>query len=163
VGLTQPEEGRLHAHKLTDYELGLYASENYLDAHAGSDNSGCGVSLAKLSEHRFVGYISDLIYARELDYLPLINSHVHPSFSSSNLLAQLMATRAGHGLCVLPCFIAEGDDTLRRVLQDDVVLHRAFWLTVHADLRSQARVAVVSKFITESIRAAQATFLPSNR
>ena len=34
IGLAQPEEGRLHAHKLTEYELGLYASDSYLNAHA---------------------------------------------------------------------------------------------------------------------------------
>jgi DNA-binding transcriptional LysR family regulator len=163
IGLAQPEEGRLHAHKLTDYELGLYASAGYLEAHAVTDIPAGKMNFTELTKHRFVGYISDLIYARELDYLPLISPNVHPSFSSSNLLAQLAATRTGHGLCVLPCFIAENDDTLRRVMQDDVVLRRSFWLTVHTDLRSQARVAVVSKFITESVRAAHATFLPLHR
>jgi len=164
IGLACPEEGRLVAHKLTDYELGLYASRSYIEAHAGPDTtvhaSDYQISLATLSKHRFVGYISDLIYARELDYLPLISPAVHPSFASSNLLAQLAATRAGHGLCVLPCFIAESEPSLCRVMADDVVLRRSFWLTVHSDLKSQARVAVVSKFITESVRGAQARFLP---
>ncbi len=160
IGLARPEEGRLHAHKLTDYELGLYASAAYLDGNAASGKSG-PVSSTNLAQHRFIGYISDLIYARELDYLPLINPDVHPRFSSSNLLAQLAATRAGHGLCILPCFIAEAEPSLRRMMADDVVLRRGFWLTVHADLKNQERVAVVSRFITERVHAAQATFLPT--
>jgi len=167
IGLARPEEGRLLAHKLTDYELGLYASFPYCDSHAvmgpSSQTSGAPITLATLNAHRFVGYISDLIYARELDYLPLISPHVHPSFASSNLLAQLAATRAGHGLCVLPCFIADNEPSLRRVMADDVVLHRSFWLTIHSDMKSQARVAVVSDFITESVRAAQGNFLPVRR
>jgi DNA-binding transcriptional LysR family regulator len=167
IGLARPEEGRLHAHKLTDYELGLYASSTYLDANAASDKFGPAfarpVSSANLGEHRFIGYISDLIYASELDYLPLINPYLHPGFSSSNLLAQLAATRAGHGLCILPCFIAEAEPSLRRVMEDDVILRRSFWLTFHADMKSQARVTVVSRFITESVRAAQARFLPTER
>jgi len=153
IGLARPEEGRLLAHKLTDYELGLYASSTYLDTKAAP-------TLSTLNEHRFIGYISDLIYARELDYLPLIGANLHPSFTSSNLLAQLAATRAGHGLCVLPCFIAENEPLLRRVMKNDTTLRRSFWLTVHADLKSQARIAIVSSFITDSVRAAQASFLP---
>ncbi len=155
IGLACPEEGRLVAHKLTDYELGLYASLSYFHAYAKPD-----ISSATLSTHRFVGYISDLIYARELDYLPLISPSVHPGFASSSLLAQLAATRAGYGLCILPCFIAETDPSLRRVLVEDVSLLRSFWLTVHADMKSQARVVVVSNYITQSVRAAHSHFLP---
>jgi hypothetical protein len=61
---------------------------------------------------------------------------------------------------VLPCFIADNEPGLSRVMVKEVVLRRSFWLTVHSDLKSQARVAVVSKFITESVRGAQASFLP---
>ena len=61
---------------------------------------------------------------------------------------------------MLPCFIANHEPALRRVMQGEIVLRRDLWLTVHADMKSQARVAVVSKFITESVRAAQARFLP---
>ncbi len=167
IGLARPTEGRLVAHKLTDYELGLYASNFYIDSHASLRTSGqapnSAMSLATLSSHRFVGYISDLIYARELDYLSLISPLVHPGLASSNLLAQLAATKAGHGFCVLPCFIAENEPSLRRVLSDVVVLRRSFWLTVHADMKSQARVRVVSDFITENVRTAQASFLPNKQ
>jgi DNA-binding transcriptional LysR family regulator len=167
IGLARPDEGRLLAHKLTDYELGLYASFFYIESHSATEASGPGadgaISLGTLNAHRFVGYISDLIYARELDYLPLIGADVRPSFASSNLIAQLAATRAGHGLCVLPCFIADNEPSLRRVMAEDVVLHRSFWLTIHSDMKSQARVSVVSSFITESVRTAQANFLPAKR
>jgi hypothetical protein len=52
--------------------------------------------------------------------------------------------------------------TLRRLMQDDVILRRNLWRTVHADMKSRARVAVVSTFITENACAAQASFLPVN-
>jgi len=71
---------------------------------------------------------------------------------------QWAATRAGHGLCVLPCVIADNEPSLRGVMAEDVVLHRSFWLTIHSDMKSQARVSVVSSFITESVRTAQANF-----
>ena len=154
IGLVRPEDGRLHTRKLTDYELGLYASADYLDAHpAPSDMSA-------LTMHRLIGYISDLIYARELDYLPLLSGNLHPGFTSSNLVAQFAATRAGHGLCVLPCFIADPEPGLRRVLAREVALRRSFWLTVHADMRNLTRVSIAADFIAEKVRSARPRFLP---
>jgi len=34
VTMTRPSQGRVHAHKLNDYALGVYASPQYLDTHA---------------------------------------------------------------------------------------------------------------------------------
>jgi DNA-binding transcriptional LysR family regulator len=154
IGLACPEEGRLHARKLTDYELGLYASTPYLADHPAP------TTLEALQHHRLIGYISDLIYTRELDYLPLMAPNLRPTFTSSNLIAQLAAVRAGHGLCVLPCFIGQSEPTLHRVLSHQISLTRSFWLTVHADMRTQARVAVTADFIGHAVRSARLKFLP---
>lgn len=156
IGLARPDEGRLHARKLTDYELGLYASPAYLRGH------GTPASRTDLARHRLIGYIDDLIYAPELDYLPLIAPGLRPGFASSTLAAQFAATTAGHGLCVLPCFMAAGQGGLQRVLADEISIIRSFWLIVHADLRKLARVAVAAEFITEQTRAARARFLPGS-
>ena len=82
IGLARPEEGRLHARKLTDYELGLYASAAYLDASPALRDR------QDISSHRLIGYIEDLIYTPELDYLPLIAAVPRPGLASSNLAAQ---------------------------------------------------------------------------
>lgn len=152
IGLARPDEGRLHARKLTDYDLGLYASTSYLAAHTPPRDVG------ELGQHRFIGYVSDLIYMPELDYLPMLSNDIHPGFTSSSLVAQFTATQAGHGLCLLPCFMADGDPQLRRVLPDEVTLQRSFWLIVHADMRNQARVALVAEFVAENLRANAARF-----
>lgn len=154
ISLARPDHGRLHARKLTDYELGLYGSQAYLSCNLAPQHG------RDLGRHRLIGYIDELIYARELDYLPLIADDLHPGLTSSNLATQLAATRAGHGLCVLPCFMAQDDPLLRRVLTDHVAVIRSFWLIVHADLRKLARVSVTADFIADQTRAARARFLP---
>ena len=154
IGLTRPEEGRLHARKLTDYELGLYGSRDYLAAHGPVQDS------AELQEHRFIGYIEDMIYAPELDYLPLISREIRPLLTSSNLLAQFSATVAGSGLCVLPCFLADTEPRLKRILGRAVALVRSFWLIMHTDMRDLARVRVAAEFIVDEVRAARGLFLP---
>lgn len=156
IGLSPPEEGRLYTQKLTDYELGLYATENYLARHPPIRD------LASLRQHRLIGYIQDLIYTPELDYLSVISRDLETSFASSNLLAQFQATLGGGGLCILPHFMAVQDARLKRVLPESISLTRSFWLIVHSDMRELARVRIVSEFIVQQIRSARSDFLPAN-
>jgi DNA-binding transcriptional LysR family regulator len=79
---------------------------------------------------------------------------------SSNLIAQLTATLAGAGLCILPRFIADRAAHLMPVLGHDVRITRSFWLIVHEDLRALARVAATADFIAETVLRRQAEFLP---
>ena len=62
--------------------------------------------LRYLRDHAFVGYIEDLIFTPELDYLNVVGSNVVARLRSTNLLAQVHATLAGSGLCILPAFMA---------------------------------------------------------
>ncbi len=152
ISLSCPQEGRLYARKLTDYRLGLYATAGYLNAHPpilGRDG---------LVGHDFVGYIDDLIFAPELDYIETIGKIV-PRIKSSSLVAQLKATLAGAGLCMLPAFIARAEPTLVPVLAGEVAITRSFWLIVHEDMRSLARIAVAADFIADAVRREQALFL----
>ncbi len=157
IGLARPVEGRLHARKLTDYELGLYASPAYLAGHAPLRD------LAGLKAQHAIGYIGEMIYIPELDYLPLVSPDLCPAFTSSNLLAQLQATVSGAGLCVLPCFMADADTRLRRVLPDAVSLRREFWLITHSDMVSLARVRAVSDYIVSEVAAARSLFVPLHK
>ena len=147
VTLSTPREGRLVSRKLTDYGLSLYAAPAYLDARPPIRTR------ADMAGQRFVGYIEDLLYSPELDYMQAPDVDIHVSVQSSNLIAQLQATLAGAGLCVLPDFIAAKQPGLIRVLPDAVHLERSLWLVVHADLRNLARIRVGTDMIAASVRA----------
>lgn len=146
ISLAQPEAGRLHARKLTDYDLGLYASRAYLAAAATI------ASVADLPAHRFISYIDDLLYTPELDYLPLISRDIRPYLKSASLVAQFRAVQAGSGIAVLPCFLVAGESDLVRVLPEAVKLVRSFWLVTHSDLRHLSRIRVTADFIAEEVR-----------
>ncbi|WP_035715523.1 LysR family transcriptional regulator [Azorhizobium doebereinerae] len=153
ISVSRPQEGRLHARKLTDYRLGLYAGRSYLERH------GPIATRAALVRHAFVGYIDDLIYAPELDYVPLVSRELKPKVKSSNLVAQMQATRAGAGVCVLPCFMGDAEPDLVPVLPAEVSLTRAFYLVTHTDMRDLARVRVAADFIAAEVARAKARFL----
>lgn len=152
VSLARPTEGRLAARKLTDYRLRLYGSETYL---AGNEPIE---TLEDLARHRVIGYIPDLIYSEELDYLPKLGADLRLGFSSSNLVAQFRAVQAGAGLCILPDFMAREDPGLVPVLPDEIALTRTFWLIVHADLRDVLRIRTVADFIAEAVEKERGIF-----
>lgn len=152
VSLSPPREGRLITRKLTDYRLSLYASRAYLEAGSPIE------SRADLSGRSFIGYIEELLYAPELDYLQAPDIEITARLKSSNLIAQLRAALAGGGLCVLPDFIARHEPELLPVLPDAVGLTRSFWLVTHADLKGLARVKAVSEFLVEEVRRSRAAF-----
>jgi len=71
----------------------------------------------------------------------------------------MKAAVSGAGLCMLPGFIAQNHAQLQPVLPGEISARRAFWLTVHADLRDLARVRTTCHFIEEQVRRARELFL----
>lgn len=155
ISLHCPKEGRLYARKLTDYRLVLYAAPAYVAAHSLPQ------SVADLPQHRLIGYADEYIFSPELDYLPQISSGLKARIRSSNLIAQLYATLAGAGICVLPCFLAAPHPELVPVLPDQVALDRTFWLITHADMHDVAWVKAAGDFIAEMVQAERSLFMPA--
>lgn len=151
VTLERPREGRLVARKLTDYRLGLYATQNYLDRH------GTPQSLADLGGHRLVGYVDDLLYTASLDYTAEFLKDWRSTIAVSSSMGQTEAVRAGAGIGILHDFMARGDARLVPVLPQQR-LTRSYWTVLHEDLRGVRRVALVSDFLTEIVSRDRAIF-----
>ncbi|MFC6737725.1 LysR substrate-binding domain-containing protein [Methylobacterium tardum] len=151
IGMTRPETGRLYARKLVDYALGLYAARRYVEAAETIR------SVDDLPRHRWVGYVEDLLWTSELNYLPQVSAAIHPQARISNVITQLEAVRGGAGLAVLPHFLARGCQDLVAVLPE-VHIVRAYWLIAHADTRDLPRVRLVSDFLTRQAEAAGNAF-----
>jgi DNA-binding transcriptional LysR family regulator len=149
---SRPPAGRLNVSRLTDYDLALYAAPSYLKA---APDIG---SLADLSRHNFVSYIGDLLHFPELDFLHQVAPQGSISVESSNLVAQLRATLAGAGLCILPAFLAEAEPGLVRVLPEDMILTRSLWMIVHQDLAELARVKAAVRFLKHAVEKERGLF-----
>lgn len=152
VSVSRPPAGRLTVSKLIDYDLGLYAAPAYLREAPDIASS------EDLFKHRFVSYIGELLHFPELDFLQHVAPGGTTSVESSNLVAQLKATVAGAGLCVLPAFLASREDGLVRVLAEEISLTRSLWLTVHQDLAELARVRAAVQFIRDEVDMAKGLF-----
>jgi len=124
VAVSRPEAGRLTVQKLTDYRLHLAASRDYLAAHPPIH------SRDDLRGHRMIGYIPDMIFDKELDYLAEIGAT--PAVLTSNSVAvQLNWLRRGAGVGVVHDFALPAAPEVTRVLTDQISLTRAFWLIRH--------------------------------
>jgi DNA-binding transcriptional LysR family regulator len=80
VALACPPRGRLHGRKLTDFWFGVYAAKA---VPALWENVKTPDDLARLP---FVGYIEDLIYTPEIDYLGEISKSIVPRIRSASLV-----------------------------------------------------------------------------
>ncbi|MEW6768325.1 MAG: LysR family transcriptional regulator [Pseudomonadota bacterium] len=154
ISLSLPNENRTVGRKLTGYSLGLYALPAYLDRHPPIETRD------DLSRHRFVGYIEELLYSPELDYLPQVSAKISAKFRSANLIAQLHATLSGFGIAVLPHFMAAAYPQLAPVLPGKISISRNFWLLMHADNKDLARIRAVADYIYAVVERDRALFNP---
>lgn len=150
VSVSRPNRGRVVSRKITDYTLRLYAQQDYLQSRPPIE------SLADLRRCHGIGYISDLIFDKELDYVPSVVPKLHPRLTSSNLIVQLQCTLEGGGICILPDFVACKYACLQPVLKESVMLTRSFWLVIHEDLAKVERVRLVAECFAETIRTGAA-------
>ncbi len=129
IGVSRPDAGRLRVQRITDYHLHLAASRDYL-ARAGTPES-----VSDLGAHRIVGYIPDMIFDKELDYLSALGI-VRVPLASNAVPVQLMWLRAGAGVGMVHAFAMPFAPELTAVVPE-VRLTRAFWLIRHdGDTRS---------------------------
>ncbi|MFN6978551.1 MAG: LysR family transcriptional regulator, partial [Gemmobacter sp.] len=144
IAVSPPAAGRLLAQKITDYRLVLAGSRAYLDTHPPI------AARADLQGHRVIGYIPDMIFDPELDYLAEIGVEA-PHLASNSVPVQFNLVRAGAGLGIVHAFALPFAPDLVPVLPE-VVLTRAFWLIRHADDRRDERLTRVAAALADGLR-----------
>ncbi|MGL4239143.1 MAG: LysR family transcriptional regulator [Beijerinckiaceae bacterium] len=152
VGFTRPMQGHLTSRKLTDYTLSLYATTGYLEA--------CGApgDVTELRGSSMIGYIKDLIFVKELDYLSDIDAGLQPRLTSTNIVAQQIMALQGHGIAVLPDFMARQSPELQLVLPD-VKLTRSYYISYSNSLANLLRIRTVIDAMMDWVREARQQLL----
>ena len=146
IGVSAPAAGRLVVQKITDYHLHLAASEDYL---ANSPPIACRDDLR---HHRLVGYIPDMIFDRELDYLSDLGITRVP-LASNSVSVQINWIRQGGGIGIAHDFSVPAMSGVRRILTDQISLTRAFYLIRHADDQRNPRLSRFVQALTAGLRA----------
>lgn len=145
IGVSAPTAGQLTVQRITDYRLHFAASERYLaDAPPIT-------TLADLNAHRVVGYIPDMIFDRELDYLADAGV-ARIAMASNSVAVQLNLLRQGAGVGVVHDFALPLVPGLRRVLVDQMSLSRSFFLIRHQSDTRDARLNRFTELLVQGIR-----------
>jgi DNA-binding transcriptional LysR family regulator len=145
IAVSPPSAGRLTVQRLTDYHLHLAASRAYLERH------GTPQRREDLPPHRIVGYIPDMIFDKELDYLAEIGVG-EVRLASNSVPVQLNWLRHGAGIGMVHDFAMPAAPELVKVLPLEVSLTRAFWLIRHADDRRVDRMNRFADLLAQGLR-----------
>ena len=145
IAVSRPEAGRLTVQKLTEYHLHLAASRDYLARHPVI------ATPADLKTHRVVGYIADMIFDKELDYLGEVGAGAVP-LASNSVTVQLNWVRQGAGVAVVHDFVLPSAPEVVRILPDQVSLTRTFYLIRHADDRRVERLNRFADLLAQGVR-----------
>ena len=143
VTLDRPKVGRYVVSKLTPLDYHLYGSVDYLASHPPITD------VSDLTSHIFVDYVQDQLMSEDLRYLEQLTPTPKRRFTSTSILAQSDAIRAGLGLGMLTLYAAENRPELVRVLPDTVKLSLALWIAVPADLFRLRRVRAGWDFLRD--------------
>ncbi|MFP7673000.1 LysR family transcriptional regulator [Marivita sp. S0852] len=146
ITVSPPTASRLSYKRITDYRLHLAASDTYLSTLPPI------TSLQDLHGHRIVGYIPDMIFDKELDYLSdLTLDRVALASNSASVQLQLLRHHGGIGIAhdfALP--FAPG---VRRLLINEVSFLRSFYLVRHAEDRRLDRISRFANALAQGVKA----------
>ncbi len=145
--VSPPTAGRLKVRKIADYNLHLYGTKELVAKHNVQKRKD-------IAEVPLIGYISDMIFDKELDYLSTIGQDRGAKLTSNSLIVQLRWTLAGHGVCILPDFVAHEYPDLVSILPDVTHLTRSFYLVRHQDDDRIARINRAADVVAAHLRSA---------
>lgn len=145
IAVSRPQTGRLIVQALSDYTLHVAVSRNWL-THNGEPRT-----IADLQSHAFVGYIPDMIFDSELDYLSEIGIKA-PRLSSNSVVVQLNWVRQGAGPAIVHDFALPFAPEVVPVLRNTIRLHRTFYLIRHVDDRQVNRLNRFATLLTQGVR-----------
>lgn len=153
VVVGEPQVHRAEAIRLGEYMLGLYASRSYL-AEFGEPRS-----IEEVLEHPLVYFIDSMLQVDSLDAPRRLLPSMKDSLSSTNVFVHVEATRAGAGIGLLPCFMANRHDDLVRLLPAQLAERLAYWLVARPDSLRQPAVAAVVAALREATDAFEGQLL----
>ena len=142
ITVSPPQAGRLTVQKITDYQLHL-AMRRDQDAPA---------ALAEVRGYPVVGYIPDMIFDRELDYLGGLAAD-GVQLASNSIAVQLQMLREGGGIGIVHDFALSSAPELRRILTQELSLSRSFYLVRHAADRPSERLSRIAELLLAGLRA----------
>lgn len=143
IAVSPPAAGRLTVQKIADYHLHLALHPGRWPIPRSRDD---------LRSLPVVGYIQDMIFDPELDYLGEIGSP-RVALASTSVTVQVQLLRQGAGVGFIHDFALPEAPELRRVLASEIALTRSYWLVRHQADRGSERLDRIGAALVQGLRA----------
>jgi DNA-binding transcriptional LysR family regulator len=137
----KPTEPELAYEHLAEYELGVYATADYLHAH------GTPTHVEALADHHLIGYVEDLLFSPRLNLQRALWSQWTSTLSVYSPVAQVEAVSSGAGIGVLHTFLID-NRALVRILPD-LKLTRSFYLVSHQNTAQVPRIQATMEYLRD--------------
>lgn len=137
----RPDEGNFIVRRAGELGSAIYGSRRYLRAHGTPDTP-------RLEGHALVGYPDRMTYVPDLQWIDSLVGSASSVVRADDAESLLEAVRAGLGLGVLPCVLAD-DPALVRI---GAVHREAIWLVSPIELASTRGVRLTLRFVADLFR-----------
>ncbi len=140
--ITHSPPDHLIGRKVAAYATGVYATPQYLASHdlEHAPEDACWIGWNDTQP--FPEWVRNSAFPKT------------PAKGRINdAVMQLVATKSNLGIGMLPCFMADQENALVRVVPETSKPRHDVWLLSHPDLRETARIRTFSRFITTALKA----------
>jgi DNA-binding transcriptional LysR family regulator len=144
IRLFRPKEPALVARRFSEVSFALYASDAYLERRGTPRRKDA------LSAHDFIGADVSLDDLPHSKWLRRTFPKARYVIRANSTTAQTLACLEGHGIALLPSFVAAREPKLRPVLPRLAGPNREMWIVTHSDLRDNARTAAFVNWLSAS-------------
>jgi DNA-binding transcriptional LysR family regulator len=141
----RPTRGQFVIRRAGVWHFGLYAARNYAELHDLKQG------LSDLSGAEIITWTKEWGHLRGGPWFAEYARGAKIALASDSRRVHHAACKAGLGLAILPCAVADKEPDLIRLLPPEKVLSLPLWLVVHRDLARTARVRAVMEFLFETV------------
>lgn len=141
-----PQEPDNVVQDLARMEVGLYASDAYVQAH------GKPTSLEDFKQHRFIGADNEKSRAPFHQWLSNVVPRENVTFRATDANSMEQAVLDGAGIGFLPRWLAHSQNNLHEVCPAEEEWHGDLWLVTHVDLHRTVKVQAFLKFLKEQAK-----------
>lgn len=146
--LTRPEEGDLRVRRLGSVAYALYGTSAYFDAFGP-------VNVCQpngLEGHAIIDWPESYTVIPQVPWLRSRAGNARVVLRSCSAVTRLACVRAGLGLALLPCMMADQEAGLVRLPMPEEPPAQDLWLVTHRDLANVPKVRVTLDFISDVVR-----------
>ncbi|MEL6964696.1 MAG: LysR family transcriptional regulator [Pseudomonadota bacterium] len=130
--------------RAADIGFAVYGAPSYLSHHPTNP----------LSEDQvWLGVEEMLVHSPAAKWMQRHVPDAPVGFRADSFVALTHATRAGMGLAMLPCCLADGDPSLHRLEAPPADLEVGLWVLTHEDLMKAARIRAFVDYMTKAIKS----------